>query len=287
MKKKLLLVITLLLFPLSVKAAGLNATLSCPEVANASAEVSCTFKVKSTNGDLKGVSVDFSVTSGTFKSFTVASGWTQLSSVSAQSPRLQLNTPTSNEVTVGTLKAKMPSSGDATIKATGISGTNPSYANLSASDITKTIRVTSSDATLSSLTVSGASFTFNKDTTTYNLTIDAASTTIAATATDSHAKISGTGSKTLKYGKNTFTVVVTAESGAKKTYTLNITRPDNRNSDNNLATLKVTPGSLSFNKNTTTYNVNVDSDVTKIKVEATLSNSKASFVKNYGPREVS
>ena len=66
--------------------------------------------------------------------------------------------------------------------------------------------------------------------TSYDVTVPADTDTIEiyATAQDSNAKISGTGSKKLEAGKNTFSVVVTAEDGTKKTYTINITKSEGK-----------------------------------------------------------
>ena len=49
---------------------------------------------------------------------------------------------------------------------------------------------------------------------------------ILADAADSKASVSGAGEKTLKEGDNSFQIVVTAENGTKKTYTITITRHD-------------------------------------------------------------
>lgn len=63
---------------------------------------------------------------------------------------------------------------------------------------------------------------------TYELTVNnnVTNITINGEAEDSKAKISGIGNKELAVGKNKFTVTVTAESGAKKNYVINVTRKD-------------------------------------------------------------
>lgn len=85
----------------------------------------------------------------------------------------------------------------------------------------------SSDNNLSSLSVNGYSLnpSFDKNTTNYSLTVpnDVSSVTINAKASDSKARISGTGKVSLKEGNNKVNVVVTAENGNKKTYTINVT----------------------------------------------------------------
>ncbi len=127
---------------------------------------------------------------------------------------------------------------------------------------------------------------FNANTTSYTSTIDSSSVTINYSKGDSTQTVTGAGKKTLKYGKNTFKVVVKSEAGTTKTYTIVITRPDNRNSNNNLKTLSVDKGSIAFKSSTTSYSLKVANDVDSIKVSATLDDSKASFVSGYGPRTV-
>ena len=280
-----LLLLSLFLIPFGVKAATVEVNLTCPTTANANSEVTCTIKAGPSSGDLKGIQANFSLTGATFAGFSLGNDWTKYSA-SAAGISLGRESAVTASVTVGTIKLKMPASGNAVIKLTGVTGSDSSYATLNGSDISKTIRVKSAVNTLDSLSLTGATINFDKNTTTYNVTIDASSTTISATKTDSYSTISGTGNKTLKYGANSFNVVVTAENGTKKTYTINVTRPDNRSSNNNLATLKLSNGTISFNKNTTTYNVEVDSKITNIKIESTLEDAKASFVKNFGPRTV-
>lgn len=65
---------------------------------------------------------------------------------------------------------------------------------------------------------------------TWNIgTVKSNSFTVKATAVNSKAKISGTGKVTLKEGQNTVNIVVTAENGEKRTYSIkvNCTVPDN------------------------------------------------------------
>lgn len=144
-----------------------------------------------------------------------------------------------------------------------------------------TVNVTkpkSGNNNLSSLSVDGSSVSgFSAGKTSYSLgTTKANSITIAASAEDSAAKVSGTGSKSLKYGKNTFNVVVTAENGSKKTYSINITKEDERNTDNTLKSLSIDAGSIDFDKNTTSYTLKVGHDVSTVNISATANDSKAS-----------
>ena len=85
----------------------------------------------------------------------------------------------------------------------------------------------SNNANLSNLGIRPNDFTgFKPGTTTYNVTVpeDVESVEVYATASDSKATISGTGRKTLQNGANALNVVVTAEDGTTKTYTINVTR---------------------------------------------------------------
>jgi hypothetical protein len=105
---------------------------------------------------------------------------------------------------------------------------------------------------------------------------DASSITIAATASDSKASVSGTGSKSLAYGVNKFNIVVTAESGAKKTYTVGITRNDFRSTNNDLKSLTVEGYTVVFDKDKLTYTVIVDNAVTSVNIGAEAADDKAS-----------
>lgn len=88
----------------------------------------------------------------------------------------------------------------------------------------------STDANLKNLSVSGYTLSpeFDKNTTTYSLEVenDVESITISATKSDSSATITGTGEKTLTEGINKFNIIVTAEKGNKKTYTIEVTRKE-------------------------------------------------------------
>ena len=85
----------------------------------------------------------------------------------------------------------------------------------------------SSNADLSSLSLAEGELSpaFSKETTSYtvNLAADIKKVTIEATAEDSKATISGTGEKEVSAGENTLSVIVTAENGSTKTYTITAT----------------------------------------------------------------
>lgn len=95
----------------------------------------------------------------------------------------------------------------------------------------------SSDATLRNLGITPNDFSgFQKTKTSYNVTVPNSTEkiNIYAKTTDSKATVSGTGSKTLKVGSNSFSVKVTAaDKKTTKTYTLNITRKSEEKKESN------------------------------------------------------
>lgn len=82
----------------------------------------------------------------------------------------------------------------------------------------------SSDNTLSSLSIDGVNLepAFNKNTTSYNVNLEAGVTKInvKATPNDKSAKVTGIGEIEVSEGNNNIEVVVTAENGSTKTYTI-------------------------------------------------------------------
>lgn len=119
---------------------------------------------------------------------------------------------------------------------------------------------------------------FNKDTTEYTINVnsDISNVTIGATPEVTTSSVTGTGSKELVTGPNSFEVIVTAENGDSKTYTISITKE--ASSNNYLSNLTVTPGELTpeFNKETNEYNVNVNNSTKSITITATAEHPKAS-----------
>lgn len=135
-----------------------------------------------------------------------------------------------------TMKFKAKSSGSTKVSVTNSEVASFSGSILSTTNGSATVNVItqkdlessySSDNNLSSLSINGYSLnpSFSKNTTSYSLTVpnDVNSITVSAKANDSKARISGTGKISLKEGNNKVNIVVTAENGNKKTYTINVT----------------------------------------------------------------
>lgn len=287
MRKKYFLIFLLCLFmmPSIVTAANASLTLGCPASAVAGSEIECKVNVTS-DVLINGVSANYtSITGLTYVSFTPQSGFTVYSS-SSSGFAVGNTAGKSGTNTIGIIKFKVNAAASFTLSSIDISDT--SYKSYSVGNKSTSIRLASSDATLKALSLSTGSLSpaFASGTTSYNATVNASSVKISATANNSNATISGTGNKTLKYGKNTFKIIVTSEAKTIKTYTIVINRPDTRSTNNNLSSLSSSVGNISFNKNTTSYNLDVGANISSLTINATLDDSKASFVSGYGPRNI-
>ena len=162
---------------------------------------------------------------------------------------------------------------------------------------------TSSDATLSNLTISSGTLTpaFASGTTGYtdNVANTVTSVTVTPTVNQSNAtvKVNGTavtsgsasGNINLNVGTNTITVVVTAQDGiTKDTYTVTVTRAApvvTLSRDATSTSLAISPGTLSpgFTSANTTYVVNVDNSVNSVTVTPTVNQANAAVTVNGYP----
>lgn len=272
MKKKIIIFIALIsvLLPINVKALTGSINLSCDKTKlNPNEETTCYVK-GNINEEVSGIDATLVLGDNlTLSSITKDSIWDS-GDVGTDSNKIVLvtsNNPKGNfNVVTFKVKAGSKSNIDTKISLSSVKLSN-------ATDFTETdftvddvsIRIPSTVNTLSSLTVSGTTFNFNENTTSCELEVDSDKVTINATRKDTNSVVSGdTGSKNLKYGLNTFYVKVTSESGSVKTYTLKITRLDNRSKENYILNFKFSNYDLDFSKDKTNYDLIVNNKITRI-----------------------
>ena len=173
-------------------------------------------QTSSTGNETASTSITFTPTQAGEYSFSLTGDMTDFSADNAE--------PVSKTCVIIAQNNEVPPAG-------GEINTNPSTGNnLPNNDNTDTGNTTtqkSSNANLSNLGIRPNDFTgFKPGTTTYQVEVPENVTEVEVYATAQHAKasISGTGKKSLNVGANAFNVVVTAEDGTKKTYTINVTR---------------------------------------------------------------
>ena len=173
----------------------------------------CAINVADSDANANNTSRSFSTTckatgTGTIK-ITMSGNTTTASGATA-------NISGSRTVTVNN---KTTSSSSSSNKNSSSSNKNSSNSSSNNSNNNK-----SNDNTLKSLSVEGGSINFNKDMTTYTISVgnDINKIKINAEANNSKATVTGTGEKDVKEGDNKFDIVVTAENGDKKTYTINV-----------------------------------------------------------------
>lgn len=147
---------------------------------------------------------------------------------------------------------------------------------------------------------------FNKDTFEYKeINITSEVVFIDAVRTSAKSSATGLGDVRVPNGETVERkIIVTAEDGSIKVYKLYITnitpKEDNINvsladiavksSDNTLKLLELYNGKkkidIDFKNDTEIYNIDINEEVTKLTIKATLNDNKASFVEKYGPRDI-
>ena len=256
----------------------------------------------STDASLKALTLS-GIDIGTFDSTTTSYGAQVANSVTHTTV-----TPTVNDLGASyVIKIGGAADADGTVALTV--GSNVITVEVKAEDgqttIAYTVAVTreeppSTDATLKSLTLSGANFgIFAPATTTYTAQVDnsVTHTTITPSVNDSGAsyviKIGGTadadGTVALAVGSNVITIDVTAEDRqTTRTYTVTVTReepstPVQSSSDASLRSLTLSGVNFgTFDSTTTSYAARVSNSVTRTTVRAAVSDSGATHVVRLG-----
>ena len=277
MQKKILIIISLLvvLIPINVKAATGNIKITCDkEKIKAGDSTTCIIS-GITDSEIIGISATLNLTDNlTFTSFTKNNSWSE-GSIENNKLDIYSENYLNNNFDIGTMvitaKDNISNTNEKmTLKDITFQNDKSNNAeenSFKVSDAITDIRIPSNVNTLSSLTISGIPFNFSEDNTNYQLETTEASVTISATAKDSKATVTGDiGTKNLNYGGNNFSIKVTSESGDVKTYTINITRPDNRSKENYLTSFAFSNYNIDFTKDKTDYNITLENKISKLGI---------------------
>lgn len=131
---------------------------------------------------------------------------------------------------------------------------------------------------------------FNPFDTAYKIKTKSSKISVYATLTSNDASyVSGYEPRTvnLDYGVNTILIKIINKKGKERTYTIIVTREDDRDAINYLKDLSVSEGKLNFSQYNNDYVVSVGKNKNSVDIKAELASSKASFVPGFEPRKVS
>lgn len=123
----------------------------------------------------------------------------------------------------------------------------------------------------------------------YKLEVSSPTVSVYATLTSTDSKyIDGYEPRTvnLDYGINTVLIKIQNKEGKVRTYTILVTRTDDRTSDNTLSDLSLSVGEINFNANVTDYKVEIPTSTTSVDVSSTIASENASYVDGYEPGTV-
>lgn len=167
------------------------------------------------------------------------------------------------------------------------SGSTSNSRRNTSSSSTSSSQSESSNANLINLGIRPHDFSgFRSATTSYSVTVpaDTESVEVYAEAQDSNATVTGTGTVNLQEGENTVNVVVTAEDGTTKTYTIIITRETAEDTGENteiiegegLASLSIQNVEISpkFETNVYEYTAKYIGEDTSLQIEANPTNEE-------------
>lgn len=290
--KKIYKLILIIIFLIPIKAQALtgNLDINCtPTLVSSNNIITCNITANAKNGEVTGLSADIKLSSNLeYVSFETDTIWQ--GDASGNKIGLYTSENKSGNFNVGILKVKVK---DNTISnAEEISLVNVIYADetfkeIKLDTINKVVKISSSNNYLKSLNINEQNIDFDKTITEYSIIVDNDYVTISAETEDRNATLTGDiGKVKLNYGLNIFKIDVISKNNDKKTYTLNITRKDNRNSENKLSQITLENINLGFKENKYEYNLTVENEIKSTVIKAILKDSKSSFINNYGPRTV-
>lgn len=299
MKRLISLTIVLLLcvslFAMTASATSASATLTGPGTVRAGDTITLTFKLSgsglySASGTL---SYDSSQLTLTGTSQKISGNWSvDFNGNNFVAIDTKLSNPIKNSTALFAVTFKVNSSVAVGTKIS-VSYTNviATDGNTDADAVTATYSATiaapmSKDNNLKSLTVSNATISpaFNANTTSYTAEVpfEVSKLNVSAVANDSKAKVSINSPNLTPNGTTNVTITVTAENGAKKTYTISVKRAQDPNyvasGNNDLKDISVNGFFLSpvFSTENTRYVIWLPYETENVTVSGAPADSKAS-----------
>lgn len=284
LKRITIIVGLILLLPLNIKA--LTAKLVCEDKKiYINSDVTCKLFINPEGSLISSFKADITYPND-IKLSGIQTSWIDSSTSNKIDMKMQTSTGNegvTSETEIATLKFKTTTSyGDKQIKLSG--------GDLSSVDISS-IHVISNENRLNSLNVIGENIKFDKNTNIYELTTTKEKINIQAELVDTNARYEqnfGPREVSLNYGEQLINIIVIAESNEKNTYTLKVTRQDNRSTNDNLSNIVLSLGELSpkFSKDVLNYTVEVPNNASSLTITASLEDKKAEFVSGYGSRTI-
>lgn len=293
----LILVLTLclaMMIPLHTTAASASGSLTGPDVIRAGDTITLSFNLGG-NGVLGAsgtLSYDSNQLTLTGTSQKIASPWVvEFNGNNFVAYDNNLTNPINGTKTLFTVSFKVKSLSAGTSVKVSYTGVTASDGNADANVGTVTYSKTvaaplATNNDLASLTVSNATIspTFSTGTTNYTASVpfEVSKLDVKATAADSKAKVSVNSPNLVPAGTTNVTVTVTAENGAKKTYTIAVSRAKDPNyqasGNNNLSGISVEGFLLSpvFTPENTQYVIWLPYETESVKIGGSAADSKAS-----------